>query len=227
MNKLVSIIIPAFNEELLLEETLVSLKTQNYQPVEIIVAVDSRSKDITIQIARKYADKAFYVPKKGASAARNFGAKAAQGKYLMFLDADTKVSKNLIGNGVEFLDSGCAGGFARVIYETESPKIKLIEAIQNFFLSQGTPFYVQSFYTTKEFFQKSGGWNEKISLGEEVDILRRISNFGRLKYDSASSIRTSPRRFIKNKHFSYAVLGAALALAGLKNLPYPPVREVK
>lgn len=227
MNKLVSIVIPALNEELLIEETLVSLKTQNYQPVEIIVAVDSRSKDKTIQIARKYADRALYAPVKGASATRNFGARAAQGKYLMFLDADTKVSKNLIGNGVEFLNSGYVGGFARVIYETGSPKVKLIEAVQNFFLSEGTPFYVQSFYTTKEFFRKSGGWNEKISLGEEVDILKRISKFGRLKYDSASSIRTSPRRFIKNKDFSYAVLGAALALTGLKNLPYPPVREVK
>lgn len=227
MSKLVSVVIPAFNEELVIVETLVSLKEQNYQPIEIIVAVDSRSKDKTFQIAQKYADKALYVSKRGASAARNLGAKVAQGTYLMFLDADTTVSKNLIGNGVESLNKGYAGGFARVIYETKSPKIKLIEAIQNFFLGQGKPFYVQSFYTTKEFFQKSGGWNEKIRLGEEVDILRRIANFGRLKYDSASSIRTSPRRFIKSKDFSYAVLGASLALAGLKNLPYPPVREVK
>ena len=227
MNKLVSIIIPALNEESLIEKTLVSLKKQTYQPIEIIVAVDSRSKDKTIQIARKYTDKVLQVPVKGASATRNFGARVAQGEYLMFLDADTKVSKDLIGNGVEFLNSGYVGGFARVVYETKNPKVKLVEAIQNFFLSQGTPFYIQSFYTTKEFFQRSGEWNEKISLGEEVDILRRISKFGRLKYDSASSIRTSPRRFIKSKDFSYAVLGAALAYAGLKNLPYPPVREVK
>jgi len=227
MSKLVSIIIPAFNEELLIEETLVSLKTQKYQPMEIIVAVDTRSNDKTTQIARQYADKVLQIPVKGASAARNFGARAAQGEYLMFLDADTKVSKNLIGNGVQFLNSGYAGGFAKVVYETESPKVKLIEAVQNFFLSQGTPFYVQSFYTTKEIFQKSGGWNEKISLGEEVDILKRISKFGRLKYDPASSITTSPRRFMRSKDFSYAVLGASLALAGLKNLPYPPVREAK
>jgi len=227
MDKLVSIIIPALNEEALIEKTLVSLKEQHYRPIEIIVAVDSRSVDKTFQIAQNYADKVVCVSGEGASAVRNSGAKVARGEYLMFLDADTKVSKNLTGNGVEFLNSGYVGGFARVIYETRSPKVKLIKAVQNFFLSQGTPFYVQSFYTTEEFFQKSGGWNEKISLGEEVDILKRISKFGWLKYDSASSIRTSPRRFIRNKDFSYAVLGAALALAGLKNLPYPPVREVK
>lgn len=227
MNKLVSVIIPAFNEELLIENTLASLREQNYQPIEVIVVVDSRSKDNTFQIAKGHADKVLHISKPGASAARNFGANMAQGEYLMFLDADTKVSRNLLSNGVEFLNKGYAAGFARVIYETKSTKIKSIETIQNSYLSQRKPFYVQSFYTSKEIFQRAGGWDEKIRLGEEVDLLRRISKLGELKYDPDSSIRTSPRRFVKNKDLFYAAFGASLALGGIKKLPYPPVREVK
>lgn len=227
MNKLVSVIIPAFNEELMIKNTLISLREQNYQPLEVIVVVDSHSKDNTFQVAKRHADKVLHISKPGASAARNFGANVAQGEYLMFLDADTKVSDNLISNGVEFLNKGYAAGFARVIYETESAKVKSIETIQNLYLSQRKPFYVQCFYTSKEIFQKAGGWDEKIRLGEEVDLLRRISKLGELKYDPDSSVRTSPRRFVKNKDLFYAVFGASLALTGIKNLPYPPVREIK
>lgn len=227
MNKLVSVIIPAFNEESLIGNTLASLREQSYQPVEVIVVVDTRSRDNTFQVAKRYVDKVLHIYKPRASSARNFSASVAQGEYLLFLDADTKISQNLISNGVTFLSQGYAAGFARVIYETRSAKIKRVEAIQNSYLSQGKPFYVQSFYTSKEVFQKSGGWDEKRRLGEEVDLLRRISKLGKLKYDPDSSVRTSPRRFVRNKDYFYAVLGASLALAGIKNLPYPPVREVK
>ena len=223
-NKLVSIIIPALNEEELIEKTLLSLKKQNYRPIEIIV-VDNGSTDRTKEIAEKYAAKVLFLAKRGASRARNFGAKMARGKHLIFLDADTRMSREAVKNTVRALEKKWAGGMYRVEYQSNNPKIKVIENLQNFYLARGKPFYIQSIYTRKSIFEKIGGWNEEISFGEDVDMLKRISGEGKLRFDAANPIKTSARRFIKNKDYLYAILGGALALYGVKSLPFYPIRN--
>jgi|GEM_PF-1755996 len=223
-NKLVSIIIPALNEEELLEKTLLSLKRQNYHPVEIIV-VDNGSEDQTKEIAKKYTDKVFPFQKRGASRARNFGAKMAKGEYLIFLDADTRMNENAVKNTVKYLERGWAGGIYRVEYDGHNAKIKVIENLQNFYLSKGKPFYIQSIYTSKKLFEKINGWDERIRFGEDVDMLRKIKKQGKLKFNERNPIKTSPRRFIKNKDYLYAILGGALALYGTKSLPFYPIRD--
>lgn len=91
-NKHVSIIIPARNEEKNLPILLDSLRKQTYQPLEILV-IDDHSQDQTALLAKKYgaeviqfkADKSGWV---GKSAACWYGAQAAAGHWLLFLDAD-------------------------------------------------------------------------------------------------------------------------------------------
>ena len=88
-NRLVSIIIPAHNEERYIEKTLSHIKKQSYRNIEIIV-VDDGSIDNTTKKAKIYADKIIKLKKrKGVSYARNAGAKVARGDLLVFLDADT------------------------------------------------------------------------------------------------------------------------------------------
>lgn len=95
MKKLVSIIIPVFNEQKVLANCLESLKNQSYKPLEIIV-VDDGSTDNTLQIIKKFKVIAIVQNHKGPGPARNLGAKKARGEILVFVDADMTFDRNFI-----------------------------------------------------------------------------------------------------------------------------------
>jgi glycosyltransferase involved in cell wall biosynthesis len=90
---LISVIIPAFNEEKFLGNCLFSLKNQDFNDFEIIV-VDNNSRDKTSKIAKKFGVKLVSEKNQGAALARNRGAKEAKGEILAFTDADTILPKN-------------------------------------------------------------------------------------------------------------------------------------
>jgi len=87
---LVSIIIPVFNSEKYLADTITSALLQTWTNIEIII-VDDSSTDRSLNIARQFNDdriRVFEQKNKGASAARNRGLAEAKGEYIQFLDAD-------------------------------------------------------------------------------------------------------------------------------------------
>ena len=222
MTKLASIIVPAYNEEKVIRKTLISLKNQTYRPIEIIVVY--RGNDKTREISKKYTNEVFFLGEKGASKARNFGARHAKGEYLFFVDADTRLNQNAVAKAIKFLNKGYIGGTAKIEYDSKSYKIKAIEAIQNFCLSYWKICLSQFIYTTRKIFDKSNGWTETIEFGEDMNFLKKLSKFGKLKYISDPVIKTSARRFIKNKDYLYATLGGFLVMGGIKNLPFYAIR---
>lgn len=94
-NLIVSIIVPAYNEEKYLEECLVSIKNQAYSSIELVI-VDDGSTDRTTEIAKKYADVFVTQKHQGPGIARNKGAGMAKGSILVFIDADMYLDKNYI-----------------------------------------------------------------------------------------------------------------------------------
>lgn len=86
---LISCIVPVFNGERYLRETLDSIFAQTYRRLEIIVA-DDGSTDRTAEIVAGYSERVRYLKQAnaGASAARNLGLRAARGDFVAFLDAD-------------------------------------------------------------------------------------------------------------------------------------------
>ena len=89
-NPKISIVIPAFNEETYIKETLVAIKKQKCCiPYEIIV-VDGQSSDKTVSIAKKFA-KVYVSPQRGRVFQLNYGALKATGDLILFLDADTLI----------------------------------------------------------------------------------------------------------------------------------------
>ncbi|MEC4802976.1 MAG: glycosyltransferase family A protein [Jaaginema sp. PMC 1079.18] len=89
---LVSVIIPAYNAALFIERTLISVLTQTYQNLEIIV-VDDGSQDETVAVIEQYAkqdDRILLLQQEnaGVAAARNFGIRASQGEFIAPIDAD-------------------------------------------------------------------------------------------------------------------------------------------
>ena len=93
MKPLVSVVMPTFNAEKYLAESINSVLAQTYNNWELLIT-DDCSTDDTVAIAKKYADsdsrvKLFIQPQnQGAGAARNNSIKNAKGKYIAFLDAD-------------------------------------------------------------------------------------------------------------------------------------------
>lgn len=102
---LVSIIVPCYNSERWIEETLKSALAQTWRNIEVIV-VDDGSKDNSLTVARKFESsrvKVISEQNQGASAARNRALSEAQGDYFQFLDADDLLAPNKIKAQLERL----------------------------------------------------------------------------------------------------------------------------
>lgn len=111
VNALVSIIMPAYNAERFLPETLECVQRQTYTPAELLL-VDDGSSDRTPELLREAEEKqsgnlrlrVFDVPHGGVSAARNFGIDQAQGDYIAFLDADDLWTEDFLSRAVAELE---------------------------------------------------------------------------------------------------------------------------
>ena len=94
-NKLVSVIIPAYNEEKIIGNCLESLEKQSYLPLEVIV-VDDGSSDNTLKIAKKFNIPVLKQNHQGPGPARNLGASIAKGEILVFADSDMTFDKDFV-----------------------------------------------------------------------------------------------------------------------------------
>lgn len=106
----VSVIIPIYNSEKFISDTLDSLANQifNIDDMEVLM-IDDGSSDSSAEICKKYEKKytGFKLYQKengGVSKARNYGIKNAHGKYIMYLDADDTYSSETVKNVVDFFD---------------------------------------------------------------------------------------------------------------------------
>nr|MCS5620811.1 glycosyltransferase [Nitrospinaceae bacterium] len=94
VDPVVSVIVTTKNEERNIGACLESVVQQSMPPLEMIV-VDNYSEDKTSEIAREYGAKVFQLgPER--SAQRNYGVEKAQGKYILYLDADMRLSPKVI-----------------------------------------------------------------------------------------------------------------------------------
>lgn len=120
----VSLVIPLYNGEKHIQETLQSVVDQNFENLEVVI-IDDGSTDRSEEIAKAFEKrfKAFIYRKQenqGVSAARNHGLKLARGKYIGFLDADDLLLPNSIQRRYDFLESEgyrVCGGLTQIIDE--------------------------------------------------------------------------------------------------------------
>ncbi len=113
-NPLLSVIVPAYNEEEVIGQCIESLLNQTYQNFEIFI-VDDGSTDSTPDIVKRYAQKNKKIsllkgPHKGPGNARNLGAKSANGEILILVDADMTFDKDYTQELIKPIISGKAIG---------------------------------------------------------------------------------------------------------------------
>src|SRR5213079_224674 len=106
--EMISFIIPAYNEELELSSTIAAIRVAASDvtlPYEIIV-VDDASTDMTAELAAQGGARVISINRRQIAASRNAGARAAQGDYLFFVDADTRINRTHIVEGITALEAG-------------------------------------------------------------------------------------------------------------------------
>jgi len=206
---LVSVIITTKNEESVLERLLISIKNQTYKNTEIII-VDNSSNDATKHIAQKYTKKVF---NKGPerSAQRNFGAKKARGSYCLFLDADMKLSKNVISECVSLAESDKDIGAIVIPEESITSnyweRVKAFE--RSFYTSEGDVSVEAARFFIKTAFFKVGGYDEAITGPEDWDLPESIKKKGfkqkRIKAIISHFERIPNPFYIAEKKYYYAL----------------------
>ena len=232
---MISFIIPAHNEEHELSKTLAAIRTAASgaaQPYEIIV-VDDASTDATPEIASRVGAKVIPINRRQIAAARNAGGRVAQGEYLFFIDADTRIDRAHVSGGIAALEGDYAGGSARVAMDGFVPiwgRMLLRGFASVYFgLNLGAGAFL---FTTRRNFDVVGGFDEQYFAGEEVYFSLELKKLGGFKVlrepvvTSARKLRMYPAKDFLRKFFGVILRGprGVRSRAGL-SLWYDAKRE--
>jgi glycosyltransferase involved in cell wall biosynthesis len=202
---LISVVVPAHNEELFLPDTLKSLQEQSYENFEIIV-VDNNSTDATASIAKEHGARVITEQKVGVAAARQAGFIAANGTIIATTDADTIVPENWLEKiAAKFLSRPeivAYGGLyslysgplsARIIFPDIAYLAWCIDRLINgVWVLPGANMAVR-----RQAFLAIGGFDLNKEVLEDADLSKRISKFGPVVFELGNLVRTSGRRYGK------------------------------
>lgn len=200
---MLSIIIPAYNEEKYLPGLLECIKNQSYKNYEVIVA-DANSKDKTKQIAKRHGCR---IVKGGMPAVgRNNGAKAAKGDVLLFLDADVQFGREFLKNAVnEFKKRNLDVAGLSVHPSSRSLVHMIFFGIFNLWIFATQFFYPNAsgsgIFCRKRLHKKIKGFDERIKLSEDMDYVKRCGKFGKFRIIKSAKSFVSMRRFEKEGKF--------------------------
>lgn len=204
MKPFFSIIIPTLNEEKFVGRLLGDIAKQSYTDYEIVL-VDGSSTDATRAIARSFKDQCKIsvkkVNKRNVSYQRNCGASVATGKYLIFLDADTHISKQFLRKLAAFIAKHKGLLFIPSIFpEKRDSQMKLVFDIINAAIkisqSLAKPFSSGgSMIVEKNFFHLIGGFAENVFMSEDHQLIQTAYRYGvRARFLDTIQVMFSLRR---------------------------------
>lgn len=193
---MISIVIPAYNEELLLGDTLRTLHASAAsigEPYEIIV-VDDGSTDRTAEIAREHGARVVGVNLRHIAAARNAGATVAAGDLLIFVDADTLVPPEVLQGAAAAVRAGAVGGGSAARLDSNDPWWGPPAMAFVSWLMRTARWAAGCFmFVRADVFRRVGGFDERYFASEEIHLSRAVKKHGRFVILRASVI-TSGRK---------------------------------
>lgn len=217
----ISVVIPAYNEELLLPYCLSSLKKQQLpkDKYEIIV-VDNNSTDQTAQIARRYKARVVYEARRGIVYARAKGVAEASGDIIVGIDADCVVPNNFLKTIEKNFENKDIVGLCGTVYFNDAPLIvKFFARVLTFYAHLfstkfgRTPLcWALNFSFRKDAFVKSGGYDTSLPMikaglntqgSDEYNLVKKLieKNKKKVIFTKNLYLTTSGRRF--NRRFLY------------------------
>ena len=218
-----SLVIPAYNEELLLPRLLDSVEVarrkyaRGADAIEVIVA-DNASTDRTAEVARERGARVAFVEKRAIAASRNGGARAARGEVLCFIDADSVVHPDTFNEIDRVLTERIVGGATGLRIDKRTAGrvltfwflIAIGSVLRPLLLREWPRANIDAgvVFLRQNDFDAIGGYREYRLLGEDVQLLIDMSRLGRPRGQRlARSNRTpatfSTRKFDKHGEWHY------------------------
>jgi peptidoglycan/xylan/chitin deacetylase (PgdA/CDA1 family)/glycosyltransferase involved in cell wall biosynthesis len=200
----ISIVVPAYNEEHLLSLCLESLKNQDFKGRYEIIVVDNNSTDNTKYIVEKYNAKYLLEKRKGVAFARDRGFREARGKIIASTDADTIVPINWFTKIISDFNrdsdivaiTGPIDFFGQtkkrlMILNIFAPITRVIGKIA----SRNCSLRGANLAIKKDIFERIGGFDSRLVVGEDVDLGIHAREFGKIFEDKYLRVKTSARKF--------------------------------
>ena len=192
-----SIIIPTYNEEDYLPVLLDSIKEQDFNDYEVIVA-DANSKDRTREIAEEYG--CTVVDGGLPAVGRNNGAKVAKGEILLFLDSDLQLTEDYLAKVLyEFRMENLGIAITQMLPMSNKIEDKLYHDFANYFMisvenikPHGAGCY--GIIAKRELHEKCGGFDESLTFGEDTDYIERLAKVEPFRVLRNAKIGVSTRR---------------------------------
>jgi glycosyltransferase involved in cell wall biosynthesis len=190
MAPLVSILIPAYNAERWIADTIKSALNQAWPRKEIVV-VDDGSSDQTLQVARQFASKTVSIvtqKNQGASAARNKAFELCQGSYIQWLDADDLLAPDKISRQMEaanechskrMLFSSAWGAFMYRVSKAQFSPTSLwcnLSPVDWLLRKMGQNLHMQTatWLVSRELTEAAGPWDTRLSLDDDGEYFCRV-----------------------------------------------------
>jgi glycosyltransferase involved in cell wall biosynthesis len=189
------VIIPAHNEEARLAATCNALHEQDFSPHEIIVIANGCT-DRTADLARGCCHRLVVLPRKGLCRARNLGARIARGELLVFLDADTILDSHALRVVAEKFSRRDAAATLKGRPDNRDLAYRAIYFVKNAthrsLVHTGSSGVIICWRTD---FLNIGGFDERLEVRENSDLIRRLKRSGRYRYIGEAAATTSMRRY--------------------------------
>jgi glycosyltransferase involved in cell wall biosynthesis len=182
-----SIIIPAYNKEKFISETIESVLAQTYPDFELII-VDDCSQDKTAAIAGNYLERSQKIrllvtaKNSGANYCRNLALKNAAGKYVVFLDADDLLGKDCISTRIKKMESKPGldfGVFSMGVFKTKPGDtsgdwVADSKDVLRDFVRHRIPWSIVQPMWKRDFLLKTGGFDESFERLQDVEFHTRV-----------------------------------------------------
>lgn len=199
----VSVVIPTLNEETRIVTCLKSIRASEFSGTYEVIIADCDSEDKTIEVAKPYIDSHVSQSKRTIAANRQVGGKAANGKVILYTDADTIVEKDWIqkvwdvyekhpnvgavyGN-VFFHDTGKV---EKKVSEFLMPKYLKLLSVLKMHSPIGSNLSIR-----KDVFDEIGGFDPDLVTAEDLDLCKKVENAGKeLYYEPEAIVYASARR---------------------------------
>lgn len=190
----ISLIVPAFNEAGLLQDTLqhirdasAVLEAREWE-TEVIVC-DNNSTDATAEIARTCGAQVVFESENQIARARNRGAEAATGDWLWFIDADSQPSRELFAAAANEMERNRAVAIGTTLeFENVDPVFRFVAGIWKAWSLLWSHMAGSFIVVEAPAFREIGGFSHEFFAGEELDLSIRLRRWGKAQ---------SPRRTVK------------------------------
>jgi rSAM/selenodomain-associated transferase 2 len=194
---MISIIIPVYNEEGVIGNTIRYLKrASDPNQIKEIIVVDGGSGDKSVDEASKEGARIISARLKGRAAQMNEGARVAEGNILYFLHADTIPPQGFTTDITEAVSNGYPIGCYRLRFDLDHWFLKANTWFTRFDVN-AFRYGDQSLFVTKEVFTRAGGFRETHIVMEDNEIIKRLRKHGNFVV-VPKEVRTSARKYVNN-----------------------------